>query len=150
MKKIRWFDEDNETHPNEENMVIISALDTIIERICKLHTFESMFENIGCNEYFPKKMDNESQYRYGRFKDFLEEKFMSVRRVNKHGMIPAWFSWVLQFENIQMKITKEQSQELLTKNFNLYKGRIEPYLDDFELGSNLFYDLTTDKFISYI
>lgn len=151
MKKLKWGNnDDREVHPSKENMVIISALDTVIERICKSHTFKSMFENMSYSEYLPEKMDNESQYSYGNFKDFLEEKFVSIRKVNKYRMIPAFYSWVLQFYSIEIRITKEQAQELLTKDFESNKTKIHPYLDWFVLDSYLFYDLTDDKFIAYI
>jgi hypothetical protein len=150
MKKFKFFDDIREADPSEENKIIIATLDTVIERICKIHSFQSMFENIGYSEYFPKKMDNESQYRYGDFKDFLEENFVAMNKANKYGMFPPLFFWVLEFKTIEIKITKEQTQDLLLKNFNLYKEHIEPYLEDFKLTSSLYYDLTIDKFISYI
>ena len=151
MKKFKWFGDVREIDPSKKNEIIITGLDGIIENICKIHTFQSIFENLEYSEYFPTTLENSYDFAYGNFKDFLEKQFIYVGKRNKWSMMPPLYYWVMDFGEINIKLNKEQMQDLLLKNYNFYKGRItNTYDDNFELKTPLYYDLGENKFTASV
>ena len=151
MKKFKLWDEVREVDPSEENKVIITALDSVIENICKIHTFQTMFENLEYSEYLPNDFEKCYDFRYGNLKDFLEYKFISVGKKNKWYMCPPFYYWIVNFNEISLYIKREQMLNLLSKNYDFYKEKIIHRYDDiFHMDIPLYYDLTENKFISHI
>lgn len=151
MKKFEWFDDIREADPSEENKVVIESLDVVIENINKIHTFQSMFENLGYLEYCPSNFENEYSYCYGILKDFLEKNFISLFKGNFCGMIPPSYYWLISFGTISIRINGEQMQKLLSKNYSYYTDRIKYQYDNvFEIKCPVFYDLGKNKFTPHV
>jgi hypothetical protein len=148
MKKFKWMSEEREVYPSKDNIIIVDSIELIIKKISEKHSFKTLFEQIKLLEYTTSF--NNYDHEYGDFKKWLEKKFSSLRRTNTMGMFPPLIIWKLQFEDIKIRLTKEQGNKLLTNRFSYYKHRISEYLDGWELRESLFYDLGKDEFTTYL
>lgn len=151
MNKFKWFNSIRELDPSEENKFIITSLDGVIENISKLHTFYSIFENMGYIDLYPENIEKNYNYCNGNLKNFLEKQFIAISKVNWHGCFPPLYYWVIDFNKLVIELTEKQMQGFLFKNYNLNKDKIQhTYADNFELTTNIYYNLTENKFTSSI
>lgn len=148
----KYLDIDDELEVSEENMFIRKTLDDLSKQISDNYTYQKMFEELGCWDICNKNnIEKEYDLRFGNFDIFIKERLIGIYKRNPFGTMPPIYRWFAVFLPLSITINTVLALELLGKNYDFYKNRIDHYYNDnFKLTVPIYYDLTNNKFISHI
>lgn len=149
----------NEKLPQSvEGLALHDSLVKTIENLNKYSYFD-IIEQLNLDSLLNSKVELQDIRSFNQavklnvpVEKFLTDKFVVLRLVNHMGMIPPYLIWVIQFENISLRIPKMRVLELALKDTNVFNHLEQTYGEEefYQYTIPLIYNLSHEKFtISY-